>query len=35
MTEETNNNIPDLRTAEQVTMDELRPYLLDAREDYP
>lgn len=35
MTEETNNNIPDLRTAEQLTMDELRPYLLDAREDYP
>ena len=35
MTEETSNNIPDLRTAEQVTMDELRPYLLDAREDYP
>lgn len=35
MTEETNNNIPDLRKAEQVTMDELRPYLLDAREDYP
>ena len=35
MTEEQNNNIPDLRTAEQVTMDELRPYLLDAREDYP
>ena len=35
MTEETNNNTPDLRTAEQVTMDELRPYLLDAREDYP
>ena len=35
MTEEQNNNIPDLRTAKQVTMDELRPYLLDAREDYP
>ena len=34
MTEETNNT-PDLRTPEQIAMDELRPYLLDAREDYP
>ena len=35
MTEESNNNIPDLRTPEQIAMDELRPHLLDAREDYP
>lgn len=34
MTEETNNT-PELRTPEQIAMDELRPYLLDAREDYP
>lgn len=25
---------PELRTPEQVAMDEIRPYLLDAREDY-
>jgi len=33
MTEE--NNIPPLRTQEQQMLDELRPYLLDPREDYP
>lgn len=35
MSEENNNNTPELRTAEQIALDELRPYLLDAREDYP
>ena len=34
MTEE-QNNIPDLRTPEQIALDELRPHLLDARQDYP
>jgi hypothetical protein len=29
------NNLPPLQSAEQVAMDELKPYLLDAREDYP
>lgn len=29
------NNIPPLRTQEQQMLDELRPYLLDPREDYP
>ena len=28
-------NIPETRTAEQIQLDEIRPYLLDAREDYP
>ena len=32
---EETNNIPDLRTAEQIQWDTLRPYLLDPREDYP
>ena len=37
MTEEINNNqnLPPLPTFEQSAMDELRPYLLDPREDYP
>ena len=34
MTEE-KNNMPDLRTPEEVRWDTLRPYLLDPREDYP
>lgn len=29
------NTIPPLRTQEQQMLDELRPYLLDPREDYP
>ena len=33
MTEE--NNIPPLWTQEQQMLDELLPYLLDPREDYP
>jgi len=28
-------NMPELRTAEQIRWDTLRPYLLDPREDYP
>ena len=35
MNEETTNNIPDLRSPEQIQWDILRPYLLDPREDYP
>ena len=30
-----NNQMPDLRSAEQIRWDTLRPYLLDPREDYP
>ena len=32
---EKNENIPDLRTPEEVRWETLRPYLLDPREDYP
>ena len=35
MSEESNNILPDVRTAEQIRWDTLRPYLLDPREDYP
>ena len=35
MSEESNNILPDVRTAEQIMWDTLRPYLLDPREDYP
>lgn len=35
MNEENSNNIPDLRSPEQIQWDTLRPYLLDPREDYP
>ena len=37
MTEERNNNqnLPPLQSFEQTTMDVLKPYLLDPREDYP
>lgn len=35
MSEEINNNLPDLRNPEQIIWDTLRPYLLDPREDYP
>ena len=34
MTEE-NNNIPTLATMEEQMLAEIRPYLLDPREDYP
>jgi hypothetical protein len=34
MTEETTNNTPQLASPEQLEMDELRPYLLDASKDY-
>ena len=34
MTEEKSNNTPELASAEQLAMDELRPYLLDASKDY-
>ena len=30
-----NNQLPDLRSVEQIRWDTLRPYLLDPREDYP
>ena len=30
-----NNPMPDLRSAEQIRWETLRPYLLDPREDYP
>ena len=33
--ERDNNQMPDLRSAEQIRWDTLRPYLLDPREDYP
>ena len=29
-----NNNTPELRSPEEIARDEIRPYLLDAREDY-
>jgi hypothetical protein len=32
---EENNNIPQLESPEQLALNELRHYLLDAREDYP
>lgn len=32
---EENNNLPPLRTAEDIRWETLRPYLLDPREDYP
>jgi len=35
MSDENNNQTLDLRTAEQIRWDTLRPYLLDPREDYP
>ena len=35
MSEEINNNLPDMRSPEQIRWDTLRPYLLDPREDYP
>lgn len=35
MNEENSNNIPDLRSPEQIRWDTLRPYLLDPRMDYP
>ncbi len=35
MSEERDNNIPELRSPEQIGWDTLRPYLLDPREDYP
>lgn len=35
MSEDRDNNIPELSSAEQVVMDELQPYLLNAAEDYP
>ena len=34
MTEEKSNNTPELASAEQLAMDELKPYLLDASKDY-
>lgn len=35
MTEDISNNIPQMRTPEQIRWDTLRPYLLDPRENYP
>ena len=35
MCEERDNNIPQPETAEQLAIDELKPYLLNAAEDYP
>ena len=35
MTEDTSNNIPQMRTPEQIRWDTLRPYLLDPRQNYP
>ena len=32
---EESTNIPKLPTAEETALEEIRPYLLDAREDYP
>jgi hypothetical protein len=29
------NNTPEIKTAEELLMQELAPYMLDAREDYP
>jgi len=35
MTEEPQNPLPQTSDADKLLMDEIRPYLLDAREDYP
>lgn len=35
MIEDTSNNIPQMRTPEQIRWDTLRPYLLDPRQNYP
>jgi len=32
---EERNDIPELRSSEQIVIDEIRPYLLDPREEYP
>ena len=32
---EQNNNLPELENAEYLRLEQLRPYLLDPREDYP
>ena len=32
---EQNNNLPELNNAEDLRLEQLRPYLLDPREDYP
>ena len=32
---EDNNQVPELRSPEQIRWDNIRPYLLDPREDYP
>ena len=32
---EESTNTPKLPTAEETALEEIRPYLLDAREDYP
>lgn len=32
---EQNNNLPEIKTYEQMAIEKLRPYLLDPREDYP
>lgn len=32
---ENNNNLPELNNAEYLRLEQLRPYLLDPREDYP
>lgn len=32
---EQNNNLPELNNAEELRLEQLRPYLLDPREDYP
>ena len=34
MNDEGFNNTPELRSPEEIARDEIRPYLLDAREDY-
>ena len=33
--EEERNEIPELRSSEEIVIDEIRPYLLDPREEYP
>lgn len=35
MQEENNNNMPPMRTPDEIRWDTLRPYLLDPRENYP
>lgn len=35
MNDENINNTPELRSPKDIALDEIRPYLLDAREDYP